>query len=103
MQWLKSKTTLIAAPMLAIIGLQAYGLRSVRSSMEQRVASVEQQLQSMHDQDNVKLTQLASDIDAVAQRMGVTAQELQQSRSLAEQLKKDNEQNSQRMRRELAS
>jgi chromosome segregation ATPase len=76
---------------------------SMRNSMQNRVAAVQQQLQSMHDQENAKLTQLTADLDVVTKRMGITAQELQQSRTIADQLKQENTQMAQRLRREIAT
>jgi len=103
MDWLKSKTTMVAGGCLALIGLQGYGMMSMRGTMEDRVASVEHELQSMHNQDNSKISQLSSDLDVVTKRMGITAQELQQSHALAQQLKQENAQTAQRLRRELAA
>src|SRR5262245_41543887 len=106
MEWLKSKTTLIGGACLALIGLNGYGLMSMRGSMDQRVASLEKEFQTTHNQDNAKLTQLASDLEVITKRMGITTQELQQARDFAEQLKKQNEQQvqaAQRLRRDLAA
>jgi chromosome segregation ATPase len=103
MDWLKSKTTLVVAGFLALIGLQGYGMMSMRGAMNEQVSSVQQELQSVHNQDNAKLSQLSSDIEVITNRMGITAQELQQSQALAEQLKKDNAQTAQRLHRELAA
>jgi hypothetical protein len=103
MQWLKSKTTLVAAGFLALIGLQGYGMMSMRSTMEDRVRSVERELQSTQNQDNEKWTKLASDLEVVTERMGITSQELQQSHAVAQQLKQENPQMAQRLRREIAA
>src|SRR5262249_18822270 len=103
MEWLKSKTMLVAGSCLALIGIQGYGIMSMRSTMEERVSSVERELQSARNQESSKVTQLASDLDVVTKKMGITAQELQQSRALAEQLKQENAQATQRLRRELAA
>jgi chromosome segregation ATPase len=103
MEWLKSKTTIIGGAVLALIGLQGWGMMSMRSTMEERVSSMERQLQSMHNQDNEKLVKLTSDLDIVTKRMGITAQELQQSQTAAQQLKQENAQMTQRLRRELAA
>jgi hypothetical protein len=103
MQWLKSKTTLVAAGFLALIGLQGYGMMSMRSTMEDRVRSVERELQSTQNQDNEKWTKLASDLEVVTERMGITSQELQQSHAVAQQLKQENAQMAQRLRREIAA
>src|SRR5437016_3247937 len=103
MEWLKSKTTMIAGGCLALIGLQGYSLVSMRSTFDDRLSSVERELQSSHNEDNSKMSQLSSDLDVVTKRMGITAQELQQSHALAEQLKQENAQTAQRLRRELAA
>jgi len=103
MEWLKSKTTLVAGGCLALIGLQGYGTMSMRNTMEERMSSVERELQTMHNQDSAKVAQLTSDLDVVTKRMGITSQELEESHAIAEQLKKDNAQATQRLRRELAS
>jgi chromosome segregation ATPase len=103
MDWLKSKTTMIAGGCLALIGLQGYGMMSMRNTMEERMGSVERELQTMHNQDTAKVTQLASDLDVVTKRMGITGQELEQAHALAQQLKAENAQTAQRLRRELAS
>src|SRR6266550_7941702 len=76
---------------------------SMRGTIEDRVGSVEQQMHSMQSQDNTKITQLASDLDVVTKRMGITAQELEKSHTVAEQLKQENAQTAQRLRRELAA
>ena len=103
MDWLKSKTTLVAGGCLALIGLQGYGMMSMRGTMEERVASVERELQSTQKQDNAKLTQLSTDLDVVVKRIGITSQELQQANAMAEKLKQENTQTAQRLRRELAA
>ena len=97
------KTTMIAGGCLALIGLQGYGMMSMRGTMEDRIGSVERELQSAHNQDNRKLTRLALDLDLVTTRMGITSQELQQAHALAQQLKQENAQTAQRLRRELAA
>jgi Skp family chaperone for outer membrane proteins len=103
MEWLKSKTIMIAGGCLALIGLQGYGIMSMRNTMDERVSSVERELQSMHNQDNAKVTQLATDIDTITKRMGITTQELQQANELAEKLKAENSQSAARLRKELAT
>jgi len=103
MDWLKSKTTLVVGGFLALIGLQGYGMMSMRGTMDERVASVERELQSTQKQDNAKLTQLSTDLDVVVKRIGITSQELQQANTMAEKLKQENTQTAQRLRRELAA
>ena len=103
MDWLKSKTTLIAGGCLALIGLQGYGMMSMRGTMEERMSAVEREFQALHSQDTAKVSQLAADLEVVTKRMGSTSQELDEANSVAEQLKKENAQTAQRLRRELAA
>jgi len=103
MEWLKSKTTLVAGGCLALIGLQGYGMMSMRGSMEERVASVERELQAIQKQDSDKITKLTADLDGVTKRLGAGAQDLQEAQALAAQLKQENAQTAQRLRRELSA
>ena len=103
MEWLKSKTVMVAGGCLALIGLQGYGIMSMRNTMDERVSSVERALQSMHNQDSAKVAQLEADLDAITKRMGTTTQELEQANGLAEKLKAENSQTAARLRRELAT
>ena len=104
MEWLKSKTTMLAFGCVALVlGLQGYGMRSMRNTMEERVSSLERELETTRSQDTLKTAQLSSQLDVVTQRMGITAQELQQANALAAQLKQENTQTAQRLRRELAA
>jgi len=103
MEWLKSKTGMVVAGFLAVLGLQGYTTMSTRNTMEQRVAPIESELQTMHNQDSAKIAQLSSDLDVVTKRMGITAQDLQQAHALAEQLKQDNARTAQRLSKELAT
>ena len=102
MEWLKSKT-LIAGACLALLGFQGYGMISMRSTIEERVSSMEREFQSMHDEDSSKLAQFAADLNVVTKRMGLNAQELEQAHDVAAQLKRENAQIAQRLRRELAT
>src|SRR5215467_8065884 len=103
MEWLKSKTTMVAGGCLALLGLQGYGMMSMRGSMDERMSSVERELQAMHNQDSAKVAQLTAELEAVTKRIGSTSQELDEANTIAEQLKKENAQTAQRLRRELAA
>jgi len=93
MDWLKSKTTIVAVCLVAVIGIQGYAMMTMRSSIAERLGSIEDQ----SAQADEKMTVLTSDLDVLAKRLGVTAKELNDSQDLAKQLKLENE----RMRRSL--
>jgi chromosome segregation ATPase len=86
MDWLKSKTTILAICFLAIAGLEGYGLLSTRNTMEERLRSIE----DSSSKTDEKLTVLTSDIDVAAKKIGVTTQELEDAQKLAKQLKEEN-------------
>jgi DNA repair exonuclease SbcCD ATPase subunit len=94
---------MIVVGFLALFGLGGYGVTSMRSALEDRIGSLEAQMHSMQNDDNTKVSQLTSDLDTVTNRLGTTAQELQQSHTAELQLKQENTQTAQRLRRELAA
>src|SRR5690348_15999562 len=102
MEWLNARTA-VAGGCLALVALQGYGWMSVRNNVDERLAAVEREVQSIRMQDEAKLSQLSSNLDVVSQRMGLTAQELKEANALAEKLKQENTQTAQRLRKELAA
>src|SRR5437867_9498611 len=103
MEYLKSKTAIVALCCLALMGVLAYGMMSMRSSMEDRMNSMEDDLRSMYEHADEKLTMLASDLAVVTKKMGITTQELEQAQTLTKQLKQENAQIARRLQRELAT
>jgi hypothetical protein len=102
MDWINSKTA-IAGGCFALMALQGYAWMSMRSTVDDRMVSVEQQIQSVRTQDESKISHLSASLDAITQRMGTTAQELKESQTLAEKLKQENTQTTQKLRREIAA
>jgi chromosome segregation ATPase len=98
MEWLKSKMAIIGILGLAIMGVQGYALMSMRSTMEQRLNSIEDDYAAADD----KITMLVSDLSVVTKRIGVNAQELQEAQAAAQQLKQENAQLARRLRSGLA-
>jgi chromosome segregation ATPase len=83
---------------VAIIGIAAvaYSEYSTRNSLESRIATLEgdiQKVQDAHKQDVEKLqgnsVALASDISVVTKKLGVTSDELNKSRQVAEKLRQE--------------
>jgi len=99
MEWLKSKTTILGICCLAAIGLQTYEMISMRSAMEERMNSLENDY-AVADE---KLTMLSSDLNVVSKKIGVTTKELQDAQALAIQLKQENTQLARRLRSGLAT
>ena len=100
MNWLKSKTAMIVGGCLAIIGLQGYGMMSMRSTMDERIRTVENDMQEMQKQNNSTLTKLASELQVVTKNIGINEQEMQNAQV---KLQRDNVQTTKRLRRELSA
>src|SRR5262249_49351532 len=93
----------IAVAILAILGI-AYTQHSANSSLEGRIVAVEHQNQQL--QDDLKKAQsatadLASDLEVVSKKMGVTNQDLAESRKFAEKLRQDAERSRAQLAKEL--
>jgi hypothetical protein len=95
---------------LVAIGVVAYGQYSGKAALEARIASLESQLQASTQKNSVELqnlqkadTSLASDIEVVTKRVGVTGQELASARKFAEKLRQDAELAKEQLATELAT
>lgn len=86
MDGLKPKTTIFAVCLLAVAGLQGYGLLSMRNTVEERFSSIEKDSAKADE----RMTALSSDVDVLVKKLGVTTQELQDAQELAKQLKQEN-------------
>jgi chromosome segregation ATPase len=103
MEWIKSKTAILGFCCLALVGFEAYGILSMRRAMDDRMGSIENDLRSMHQDTETKITALQSDLSLVTQRVGDTDDELEEAQQQAKQLKQQNSQMAQRLRREIAT
>jgi hypothetical protein len=103
MEWLKSKTPIVAFCSLALIALEGYAIISIKKSTEDRMIATENEFRSMYEGADAKLTDMMSDLDVVTKKMGITAQELEDAQAVAQQLKLENAQMAKRMRRDLAA
>jgi hypothetical protein len=99
----KSTTAKIFIACFALIGLQAYGFMSMHHSFQDRMSALENQIQDVKSASTTKSDQLASDLDVVAKRIGITAQELEKAHAIAEQLKQENAKTAQKLHSEIAS
>jgi len=105
----QSNTILIVGIVLCLllIGGVGYSSYTARTALEQRVSALEQEL---NDQINsVKAntadlaSDIASDIEVVTNRLGVTTQELDASRKFAERLRVEQQQAREQLASELAT
>ncbi len=96
----------IALCLILIAGM-GYNSYATRVALEERIAGLEKQIADQLA-DEIKSVRkeaagLASDIDVVTKRVGVTAQELDRSRRFAERLKQEQDEAEQKLALELAS
>src|SRR5215510_3427585 len=80
----------IALALVLILGL-AYNAYSTRTALQGRIDSLEQQLVAQTKEADKRATDMASDIEVVTKKVGVTTQELDASRRFAEKLKSEQE------------
>src|SRR5262249_38323099 len=95
MDWLRSKTTIVVACFLALAGLGGYGLTSMRSAMEERFSTIEED----NAKADEKVAELSSELAVVSKKLGVTAKELADAQETAKQLQQENA----RVRRALSA
>jgi chromosome segregation ATPase len=99
MEWLKSKTAIFGILVLVVMGVQGYALISMRSAMDERLNSIDED----YAQADERMTMLASDLSVISKSIGVTAQDLQEAQTAAKQLKEENAQLARRLRTGLAA
>lgn len=89
----QSNTILIVGIVLCLLLIAGVGYSSytARTALEQRISVLEQQLTDQIKGVKTNATDIASDIEVVTKRLGVTAQELDASRKFAEKLRADQE------------
>jgi chromosome segregation ATPase len=92
----------IAACLLLIAGV-GYSSYSTRTALEQRISALEQELNDQINAVKTNATDIASDVDVVTKRLGVTATELENSRKFAEKLRADRERAEAELANELAT
>src|SRR3954468_24281350 len=95
----------IGLSLALILGL-GYNAYSTRSTLEDRIAGLEKQLADQGAElknANKHATDMASDIEVVTKRVGVTSQELDASRKFAEKLKSEQQKADEQLASELAT
>src|SRR5262245_55574565 len=102
MDWLKSKMAIVGFCCLALIGVEAYSMLTIRKTFEERIDSMEGDFQMMREDSKSKMTMLESDLAVIAERMQVTAEELKAAQTATTQLKQQNSQLVSRLRRDIA-
>jgi len=97
-----TKTLAVIAGFIALLGFQTYAFVSTRSTMNDRMAGLESEIQKVQANNVAQATQVSSDLGVITNKMGVTAQELDAARQAAAQFKEEEARTAARLRNELA-
>ena len=97
----KSKALAVAAAVIAIVALQAYAMVSIRNTINDRLATLESEIESVRETHIAQATQVTSDLGVITERMGVTAQELDDARKAATLLKQEQARTAERLKSEI--
>jgi len=101
----KGKAIAIGAVILALFGLQTWSFVSSRHSMENQLASLQQDIQSMRATNDAKVSELTSDLQSdlqvVSEKIGVTSKDLVDARRVADQLRREQAKTAAGLRDEL--
>jgi hypothetical protein len=104
---------ILAAANLVLLLALGYGLFSVNGSLADRIARVEstshqteaesQENQEARSENEKKMTDVLSDLELIKERVGVTSDELNHARETAKALKRQQEQATKELTRQLAA
>jgi len=101
----KGKAIAIGAVILALFGLQTWSFVSSRHSMENQLASLQQDIQSVRTTNEAKVSELTSDLQSdlqvVSEKIGVTSKDLVDARRVADQLRREQAKTAAGLRDEL--
>ena len=100
---LSPKTTAYFAAGILAIGLPVYGIYSTRTRLDDRVSSIEHELQVARAQNSAKIQDISTDLNYIAEKLEITTKDLEQARKTAENAKQENAQSAQRLRTQLAT
>jgi len=85
------------------IGLPVYGVYSMRNRLDDRINSIQHELQITRAQNSAKVQDISTDLSYIAQKLEITTHDLEQARKVAENAKQETVQSTQRLRSEIAS
>src|SRR5262245_14101361 len=94
----RNKTLTVAAAVIAVLALQAYAFVSSRNAAEERMGNLENELQAVRAASTAKASEMASDLNLITDKLGVTGQELARAR---DQLKQEQTKSASRLHNEI--
>ena len=93
----------LAAINLVLVLALGYGLFSMKGTLADRIATVESTTQQAQTKTQKKMTDLASDVELINKRVGVTSTELNHAREVAQTLRRQQEQAAKELASQLAT
>jgi len=98
----RNKVLSAAAAVIALVGFQTYAFVSTRTAINDRMNTLESQIQKVQTANAAQVSQVSSDLGVITNKMGVTAQELEAARVAAAQFKQEEARTAAKLRDELA-
>jgi hypothetical protein len=95
------KALLAGVVFIALLGMQTYAFVSSRNVQNEKIATLESEIQSLRETNASQATQITADLGVITNRMGVTNQELQDARRVAEQFRQEQAKAAARVNTEL--
>ena len=87
---------------LVIVALVGYNLSSAKSSINDRVTQLQDQISNLRSEADAKVADVAAQLETVSQSSGSTARELDLSKKNAEKLRQDQEKSKAALAKDLA-
>lgn len=100
---LTSKTTAFIIAGILAISLPLYGVYSTRTRLNDRVSSLEHELQVTRAQNSAKIQDISTDLNYIAEKLEITTKDLEQARKTAETVQQESAQSTKKLRTELAT
>ena len=100
---LTSKTTAFITAGTLAISLPLYGVYSTRTRLNDRVSSLEHELQVARAQNSAKIQDISTDLNYIAEKLEITTKDLEQARKTAETVQEESAQSTKKLRTELAT
>jgi hypothetical protein len=99
----KSMFRVLAAINLVLVLALGYALFSMKGTLAGRIATVESTTQQAQTKNQKKMTDLASDVEIINKRVGVTSTELTRARETAQTLRRQQEEAAKELASQLAT
>jgi hypothetical protein len=99
----KSMFRVLAAINLVLVLALGYALFSMKGTLADRIAAVDSTTQQAQTKNQKKMTDLASDVELINKRVGVTSTELTRARETAQTLRRQQEEAAKELASQLAT